>query len=319
VNDAREALGYEQVILLGGSFGSHWSMAIMRYHPEIVARAILRGLEGPDHTYDMPSEMLEDLERIAATVEAVPELGELIPEGGLLNAYREVIARAAEKPIEAQVEDDDGELRTVRFDLEGVRWMSQGYSGSARSRRSLPGWPAQMLEMIAGDFEGAAREWLDESNGFPTASFFMLDCGSGISEARAERMAADEAIATVGKLGSFYDANCPAWASDLGEEFRENFETEIPTLLVHGDWDLSTPLGNARDLEPFFKKGKLVVIEGGTHGALREAWAESALFREAMTSFIRTGDLDAMPDRIELPPIEWEIPDAEAEAPGSEE
>ena len=319
VNDARKALGYDRIILSGGSFGSHWSMAVMRYHPEIVARAVLTGLEGPDHTYDMPGETLEDLERIAAAVEAAPELQELIPEGGLLNAYREVIKRAEKEPIEIRVEDDEGESQTVRFDVEDVRSMSMGYTGAARSRRGLPAWPAQMLELIAGDFENAAREALGDGRNFPTASFFMLDCGSGISRARATEMAADPGVATVGKLGSFYRANCPAWGSDLGEEFRQNFETEIPTLLVHGDWDLSTPLGNARDLAPFFKKGKLTVIEGGTHGAMREALAEADGFREALTHFIRTGDLEAMPERVKLPPIEWEVPGAEAEVPEGEE
>ena len=39
VNDIRQALGYDRIILWGGSFGSHWSMAVMRYYPHIVARA----------------------------------------------------------------------------------------------------------------------------------------------------------------------------------------------------------------------------------------------------------------------------------------
>jgi len=52
VNDVRKALGYDKIIIWGGSFGSHWGMSFMRLHPELVERAILRGMEGPDHTYD---------------------------------------------------------------------------------------------------------------------------------------------------------------------------------------------------------------------------------------------------------------------------
>ena len=58
VNDVRKALGYDKIVIWGGSFGSHWGMTLMRYHPEIVERAILRGMEGPDHTYDHPGLML---------------------------------------------------------------------------------------------------------------------------------------------------------------------------------------------------------------------------------------------------------------------
>jgi len=59
VDDVRRAMGYDKIILWGGSFGSHWGMAIMRSYPQIVARAILRGMEGPDHTYDMPTAFWE--------------------------------------------------------------------------------------------------------------------------------------------------------------------------------------------------------------------------------------------------------------------
>ena len=66
IDDVRKALGYDRITVWGGSFGSHWGMAVMRFHPQIVARAILRGMEGPDHTYDMPSYVLNSLKRIAA-------------------------------------------------------------------------------------------------------------------------------------------------------------------------------------------------------------------------------------------------------------
>jgi len=79
-------------------------------------------------------------------------------------------------------------------------------------------------------------------------------------------------------------------------------------VLVHGDWDTSTPLENALELAPFFKNGKLVVVKGGTHGALREAMAESESFREALRKFVESGDLSDLPAEVKMPAIEWEVP-----------
>ncbi len=310
VADIREALGYDKITLWGGSFGSHWSMAILRFHPEIVARAVLTGLEGPDHTYDMPGDVLKALERMAAEAEASPSLKPLIPEGGLLDAYRELVARVESEPLMVSVEDPEGgEAQNVRFDADDVRGMVMGSTRSARSRRRLPRWPRELLELIDGDFTRAAEGRLDQGgSGFPTASFFMLDCGSGSSKARLERLQSDPAVDLVGPIGWFYLTACPVWESDLGEAFRQNFETDVPTVLVHGNWDVSTPLENALELVPFFKKGHFVLVKGGTHGAIREALEASESFREALAHFIATGDASKLPDEVELPAIEWEVP-----------
>lgn len=299
------ALGYPKITIMGGSFGSHWGMAIMRFHPDRVARALLNGLEGPDHTYDMPSFVLNSLKRIAEAAEAAPELADHIPEGGLIAALEEVITMVEEEPVVAEVGRSE-----ILFDARRVRKLALGYSGSTSSRRGARTWPADIIRLHRGDFGVAAFAAIrNQMNpGLPTASFFMLDCGSGISAERLAILLADPAAAIVGPLGSFYQASCPVWGSDLGEDFRRNFETDIPTVLVHGTWDTSTPFDNALELAPFFKQSKLVVVEGGSHGALREAMEASQDFQDALLEFLATGDMQQVPELVELPPLDWVVP-----------
>ncbi|TDJ70395.1 MAG: alpha/beta hydrolase [Planctomycetota bacterium] len=299
------ALGYPKITIMGGSFGSHWGMTIMRYHEDRVARAILSGMEGPDQTYDMPSFVLNSLKRIAAAAEASDELYPYIPEGGLIQAFEQVIAIVAEDPVLVTL----GKLE-VLLDAPRMRDLALGYTGRTSSRRGARTWPADIIALAAGDYREAAKATAQRnySFGFPTASFFMLDCGSGISAERLAQLLADPAAEIVGPLGGFYETTCAVWDSDVGDDFRTDFETDIPTVIVHGTWDTSTPFENAVELAPCFTRSKFVVVEGGSHGALGEARRASESFHAALMKFVATGDLEGLPELVELPPLDWAIP-----------
>jgi pimeloyl-ACP methyl ester carboxylesterase len=263
IDDVRRLLGYDKIALLGGSFGSHWGMTVIRYYPEIVARAVLHGLEGPNHTYDSPTGVLAALEKIAAQAEASPELADCIPEEGLVGALRFVIESTDEGPFDIEI---DG--KPVRITADGLRGMALGYDHSVKSRRSVVGWPGDVMRLYEGEFEPVARAILEGQRnvGLPTASFFQLDCGSGITADRLADLQKDPAIEVVGNLSRFYEVACSAWNSDLGDDFRGDFTTDVPTLIVHGTWDVSTPFSNAIELAPCFKNLHFVPVEGGTLG-----------------------------------------------------
>jgi pimeloyl-ACP methyl ester carboxylesterase len=311
LNDVRKALGYDKVVLWGGSFGSHWAMATMRLLPDMVARVVLRGMEGPDHTYDMPSYVLNSVKRLAAEADAAPALTGLVPPGGMMKAFETVLERVSTAPVLVQVKDaKTGVTQTVRFGPEDVRGMVTGYTASAASRNGMRTWAADILRLYHGDFSAAAelRVRSRETESFRTASYFMLDCGSGISPGRRARLMKDPAAAIVGALGFNYRTACPVWDIDLGDDFRKNFETSIPTVIAQGDYDVSTPLENALELSPFFKNSRFVVVRGGSHPALDDAMDAAPEFAKAVLSFARTGDMSGLPKEVALPPIRWEVP-----------
>ncbi len=308
VDAVRRALGYERITLYGGSFGSHWSMAVMRYHPEIVARAVLWGLEGPDHTYDDPAGVLTALRGIAAAAERDEALAGHIPQGGLIAAFGALIERLDREPQRVTLSGSTIEVLITGDDL---RDAALGYTRTTSSRSGMSTWPSDLLRLIHGDWNDFAVRVASRRRGvgpLPTASFFMLDCGSGITKERRARYSTDPAVAIVGDPGAFYAAACPAWNSDLGDAFRQNFETSIPTLLVHGTWDTSTPYVNAVELRPYFRRSHFVTVEGGSHGSLNDAMGAFPEFREAVSRFLATGELDGLPDRLTLPPLKFAVP-----------
>jgi pimeloyl-ACP methyl ester carboxylesterase len=312
VDDVRALLGYEKITLWGGSFGSHWGMAVLRFHPQSVVRAVLTGMEGPDHTYDMPGGVLRSLERMAKAAERAPELAGHLPEEGLLEAFRQVIESVEAEPFEIEVAHPrSGKPTSVRLDGDALRELALGYSARVSSRAGMPGWPADLMALYRGDFEPAARALLSEGDGLdlPTASFFMLDCGSGITRERLERLRADPARRIVGDLGWFYESACPAWGADLGDAFRTGFTTDVPTVIVQGTWDVNTPFDNALELVPLFDNARFIPVEGGSHGALDEALRLIPGFREALMRFMASGDTAGLPAEVTLPDVQWVVPD----------
>ena len=139
-------------------------------------------------------------------------------------------------------------------------------------------------------------------------SAFLLDCASGVSKQRLARLDADSAIAVLSPINQLYRVGCPVWNIDLGEEFRRNFDTQIPTLLVHGTWNVSTPVENSLELAPHFTNRKLVPANGGSRMARREAASASQSFRSGLANFFRTGDFSKIPNKVNLSPINWVIP-----------
>lgn len=306
VNEVRQAFGYDKIIIWGGSFGSHWAMNIMRSHPEIVERAILRGMEGVDHTYDHPGHLWNVYKRIAVEVEADPDFNELIPPGGLIEAVKTLIKRAEESPFTITVNNRSGNTQEVLFNGEVMQLLSRGYSGG------LPSWAADIITMYNGDFTGAAERIVSEYNNtgrtFRTASYYMLDHGSGITPGRLAEYDADPAMDILGRFNWNYTATRSVWNSDLGDDFRQNFDTEIPTVIVQGTWDTSTPYENALELVPYFKNSKFIPVVRGPHGAINAAMNTSEVFRKGILHFAATGDWSQLPDEVTMPEVDYVIP-----------
>jgi pimeloyl-ACP methyl ester carboxylesterase len=169
-----------------------------------------------------------------------------------------------------------------------------------------------VLALHDGNYEEAAKDKAEDRTGppsFPTAGFFMLDCASDITPEREKELDNDPAVDLIGKPGAeVYQHACPVWDVDLGDDFRTGFEIDVPTVMVHGTWDLSTPLMNAERLQPAFTNGTLVPVKRGTHGAFWEARDASDVFAEGIDHFLRTGDRSQVPDTVTLPEVNWIVP-----------
>ena len=129
-------------------------------------------------------------------------------------------------------------------------------------------YPLIYYRASRGDFTPTAEAWLRLSRSdFGNAMSFAMDCASGATAARRERIAREAKEALLGELADqvFPDV-CSEWgAPDLGDEFRAPLRSDVPALFISGTLDARTPVSNAEEYRAGFRHSAHLVIEGAVH------------------------------------------------------
>ncbi len=299
IDDLRQALGYRRISLVGGSYGAHLGLHYLRRYPGSVARAVFFGIEGPDHTWDNPSGKLAALRRIADAAARRPELADQVPQGGWIEALQRVLKRLDAGAVTVHVDDGNASVAVV-VDATLVRQIAGRNDGS---RDATLRWAEAIAAMDAGDYSIAARMALQRRHlRMDSPMHYSMDCASGISTQRRRRYRSDPATALLGDINFEYAALCDLWPHrDLGAGFRADVVSDTPVLMLHGTLDASTPIENAREVARGLRRGKLVEVIGGNHGALYNLYARWPPMRMQLVKFLEEGDIE-FPDVIDLTP-----------------
>lgn len=309
VDDLRRALGYRRISLFGGSFGSQWSLAVMRSHPGIVERAVLASIEPLDFGYDMPSPLLATMQRIAFEADRDPGLAPYLPAGGLMEAIDTLRGRFAQRPITVDPHDGGAPVAVGLADLQASLLAEAGNPGT---------WPAFVLSLYHGHYTAWARDVADGRRSHPfTLIGPLIDTSLGISAARGFQLRNDPARAYVGEGGfAPYLAAAARWPTpDMGDDYRRLRPIDIPVLMVHGDWDTSTPLENMQAQLPYLRNGRAIVIHRGGHDGVFYQLRDEPAAKAAVHHFLRTGDFGDLPAEVTLPLPVFALPDFPAPAP----
>ncbi len=313
VDALRQALGYQKISLFGGSFGSQWSLAVMRLYPGIVARAVLSGVEPLNNAYDMPSHVFAALQRISYDADRDSRLAPYLPVGGLMEAVRTLHRRFATEPVRVQVRDDAGRGQTVVLGAEDLQLALNSHTQEGEQ------WPAFILSLYYEHYEDWAREVLaDRAAGKTKLIGPLIDSSLGVTAEREHLLRTDPAIELLGTWN--FEANiasAPDWPTpDVGDALRKPLPSSIPVVFVHGDWDTSTPIENTLGLLPYFPNGHAILVHRAGHdGAFYLLRGEPAA-KKAVYEFLKTGKTAGLPHEVTLPAPSFALPSFAAPAAG---
>lgn len=295
VDDVRRALGHERIVLWGTSYGSHLGLAYLRRHAEHVERAVLMKVEGPDHTFKLPSTTQRVLERVSG-------LGTPLPD--LVGTVRALLAQLEEEPVRLTTDRLGPAETTVVIGPDDLRRLVATALGGGTP--SLAGLPMALDLMANGEWRHVlgfvAR---DRRGSVGSAMALMMDCSSGASAARLERIERERRdpanlLGDALSLPIFPEVCAGCGDPDLGDEYRGPLRCDVPVLFVSGDLDARTPPENVEEIRAGFSAGVHVLVRNTGHDS-RELSSED--YRDLVRAFLAGEELEDM--TIELPPFEF--------------
>lgn len=285
IADLARMLGGRPVALLGYSYGTHLAMSAMRRHPGVFDRAVFCGFEGPDQTLKLPSQIDEQMRRIAAHV---------AEQGGppdLIALMRRVHRRLLDDPLLFTAEDH-GDRTT--FGESGLRHIVAGWC-------SLSNRMGRIARLYSDLDTGVTRTAAEAIALFKKAwpkppAFFLNDSASGISserQAEIEREAAEDHLTDGPVLGNAVNWPFPdirvSWGQrDLGDSFRAPLVSDVPILVFTGGLDGFTPSTNVGEALAYLSNAVHREVANAAHNDL--LLCQTAV--EAMARFVAGGTFD---------------------------
>ncbi len=287
----REALGHEQVHIIGGSYGTRAGFAYLKNHPESIKTAtldsnapmdIVIGFFGKtsEAAFDL---LLEDCNRHEHCAKAFPDLKQ---------DYLSLLAKIEDKAIESKMYHPvTGELVNLFLTKDKVTETIRGTLYNLASRQLVP---YAVSSAAKGDYRtiasliASSASSTEQNGGLYTGLTMNIVCNEDMPRAKAEDFSKDANNYFNGERGySAFTEVCEFWPKwPAPADFAEPVKTSVPVLLFSGKYDPVTPPEYAELAMPHLENAKHVVIEKGSHVP------SITMCTDAIQSFIEKASLE---------------------------
>ncbi|HEX2914495.1 MAG TPA: alpha/beta fold hydrolase [Chloroflexia bacterium] len=277
VNDLRLALGYRQVNLLGGSYGTRLALSVMRNHPAGLRSVILDSVVPPQLHYH--AETVRNFETVlnnlfnACAVDTA--CNQKYPE--LKTVFYNLVQTLNAQPGSVQVSIPDRQINfTSQVSGDELVQLVWGYLYYPEAIIYLP---EMIYETSQGGYEVLA-ELLKVRASMPDSTsrgmYLSVECTGQVSiESRVEVAKACSELNPVIRDGvceeylQIFDT-CDVWAVPRAdsEEF-EPVKSPIPTLILSGYFDPATPPQYVPQVTQALSQHYNYIIPDGGHGVVR--------------------------------------------------
>lgn len=268
-----DGLGYERVVLWGGSGGARIAQAFIREAPDRVIAAVLDGITPIDYAMPLPFSRFAQRawDRVVSDCRAQTDCARAFPD--LDGDLRRLFGHVADAPAPTEISLPDGSAVTVPVARGDLAYALRGLLYNANAIRGLPARVHRSAQ--SGDLSFFAQSLYNRSAALLGGG--VIAVGLHINMYCAEDVRRiDDAEVEARTAGTFlsdylvdeYRGACAQWPVDPAPaKWYRAFESQVPTLLVSGFYDPSTPDVVAEELRRSLPNSRHIVVRDVSHGA----------------------------------------------------
>lgn len=281
LDEVRAALGYEQLNLFGGSYGTRASLVYLKRHPKHVRTVTLQGV-APTNQF-MPLDFAQAMERalqgILSECNADESCNRAFPN--LRAETKAVLERLSQGPIEVEVRktfarggdaaasgnpEERVKVKLSRdLAAEAVRYMLYHPGPASRA-------PLLIHEAAQGNFVPLAESALNYRRNLvgsgANGMYLTVTCAEDlpwIKPGEGEKLAANTFLGDY-RLRQQREA-CTLWPrATIPNDYSEPVRASTPVLILTGQWDPVTPPSNGDAAARNLPNSLHVVVPHGAHG-----------------------------------------------------
>ncbi|HEX5215068.1 MAG TPA: alpha/beta fold hydrolase [Vicinamibacterales bacterium] len=253
LDEIRAALGYERIVLWGGSYGSRLAQSYLQRHGPRVAFVVLDGVAPIDVaiTGRYPA-------HLQAAIDAIP---------GAMTPIRRIAARLQTRPARTYVVDHAGRRVAVTMTVGDFAYAVRGILYGAQASVQLPAM-LQAAERSSDLSAFAQRLWeravrMDQA--LAHGLHLSVLCGEDVPFISAEDRRAAETTVGGTYILDEYSAACRIWNVTPVAPPAAQSRT-VPALLLSGEFDPVTPASMAEHIAAWLPAARLFTAPRSGHG-----------------------------------------------------
>lgn len=300
-DEVRGWLGYGKVNLVGGSYGTRTAQVYLRRHPESVRTATLWGVVPMDEPVALSHAAggQRSLDMVLGGCEKDPACSAKFPE--VRKDFQRVMDRLSQGPVEVEIGAPKvspkmgpkaGKTTRVRLSREAV---AEGIRLLLYSIKTGVALPVLLHQAAAGDWKPLGQSVVASTVGIDEilarGLFFSVTCAQDIPFINPEEVPARTAGSFLGDdRVRRQTAACALWPrARIALDEREPIRSDLPVLLINGDFDPVTPPEFGRRTARFLTNSLHLVDPYASHEDSTDHCTE-----EIADEFVRRGTVQGL-------------------------